>query len=223
MGSLLIRMSDVSLSLFNFSFNVYCIYLFILSLSVYPLIIVFYRRNIYVYANIVPDYKSSTQTPPFQASQRRSRAECSEHPLAIYSEKKDSKRHQTDNEDDTLGFKEDSRLYSRPFVYDRPFLVHVSVKDEGVGISAKDHERIFNMFEQVHSAETQKSPGTGLGLNITRKLCELMEGDVSVRSSLGKGSTFTAMMVLEWEKAEEKNDNPLAQSTIKEHIAQRPV
>jgi signal transduction histidine kinase/DNA-binding response OmpR family regulator len=63
------------------------------------------------------------------------------------------------------------------------------VKDTGIGISIEDQERIFDPFVQVSSVTYQK--GTGLGLTITRKFIDLMEGKISVTSSPGKGSVFS--------------------------------
>ncbi len=67
---------------------------------------------------------------------------------------------------------------------------HFSVKDTGIGISAKDHERLFKSFSQVDSSVTRKYGGTGLGLAISKELTELMGGNLWVESAEGAGSTF---------------------------------
>jgi CheY-like chemotaxis protein len=71
----------------------------------------------------------------------------------------------------------------------------VSVRDTGVGISAKDATRIFAPFEQATHGQKQES-GVGLGLAITRELARLMGGDVEVDSQPGRGSQFRFRVTL---------------------------
>ena len=66
-----------------------------------------------------------------------------------------------------------------------------SVQDSGIGMTSEQLERVFNPFVQADASMSRKFEGTGLGLSIVRKLVDLMEGDVLVRSALGQGSTFT--------------------------------
>ena len=65
-----------------------------------------------------------------------------------------------------------------------------SISDTGIGIPRGDHERIFNRFEQVRSSGNHQHGGSGLGLAISRKLVNLMGGDIRVESEPGRGSTF---------------------------------
>jgi signal transduction histidine kinase len=67
----------------------------------------------------------------------------------------------------------------------------VSVSDQGIGISVEDQKRVFTSFEQVHKGDTRKYGGTGLGLSISRSLVRMHGGELSVKSTLGEGSTFT--------------------------------
>jgi len=69
--------------------------------------------------------------------------------------------------------------------------VLIDVEDTGIGIAASQFERIFNPFVQVQSGNTRTSEGVGLGLSISRDMARQMGGDISLRSELGKGSTFT--------------------------------
>lgn len=72
--------------------------------------------------------------------------------------------------------------------------VVIMVRDTGIGISAEDQERIFEEFYQVGASRTQE--GTGLGLALTRRLVELHDGQLTVESEPGVGSTFTVTMPL---------------------------
>jgi len=66
--------------------------------------------------------------------------------------------------------------------------VRVSVQDNGIGIDPGSRDRIFRMFERLHSHD--KYPGTGIGLAIARKAVELHGGKIRVESELGQSSTF---------------------------------
>ena len=69
----------------------------------------------------------------------------------------------------------------------------VAVTDTGIGIKAKDQERVFREFEQVDSSYGRQQQGTGLGLALTKKLVEMHGGRIWLESEgiEGKGSTFT--------------------------------
>ncbi|MBF0288729.1 MAG: hypothetical protein HQM14_12995 [SAR324 cluster bacterium] len=65
------------------------------------------------------------------------------------------------------------------------------IKDQGIGIDKEDQGRIFKAFEQVDDSSTRNFDGSGLGLSITKRLIDLMEGQISVQSlGKGTGSTF---------------------------------
>lgn len=72
----------------------------------------------------------------------------------------------------------------------------LSVADSGIGMSAEQMGRLFQPFVQADSSTTRRYGGTGLGLSIVRHLAELMGGDATVESALGKGSTFTVTLDL---------------------------
>jgi len=69
--------------------------------------------------------------------------------------------------------------------------VSISVHDTGIGIAPAQQDQIFQPFVQVDAGHTRRRDGSGLGLTISRRLARLMEGDLTVKSSLGDGATFT--------------------------------
>jgi two-component system sensor histidine kinase/response regulator len=73
---------------------------------------------------------------------------------------------------------------------DGELLVRFDVEDSGIGIAAEKLPSLFQAFEQADASTTRKYGGTGLGLTITRRLAQLMGGDVGVRSERRRGSTF---------------------------------
>lgn len=73
---------------------------------------------------------------------------------------------------------------------DMHYMVHITVKDTGMGIPPQRMNRLFQSFSQVDTSTTRKFGGTGLGLAISKSLAELMHGTIWVESEEGKGSTF---------------------------------
>ena len=72
--------------------------------------------------------------------------------------------------------------------------MQIVVADTGVGIPAEEKETIFEAFAQRKNQDQSKYAGTGLGLSITRRLVEIIGGEISLQSEVGKGSTFTALL-----------------------------
>ncbi len=73
----------------------------------------------------------------------------------------------------------------------------ISVSDTGIGIPPHAREYIFDEFRQVDSSSKRLYGGTGLGLSLVQKLTRAMGGTVSLRSEVGKGSTFTVTLPLD--------------------------
>ena len=76
--------------------------------------------------------------------------------------------------------------------------VAFSVSDTGIGIAAEDQERIFQEWTQVDGKLQKAAKGSGLGLPLSRKLAQLLGGDVYVKSELGMGSTFVAVIPISY-------------------------
>jgi two-component system, OmpR family, sensor histidine kinase SenX3 len=73
-------------------------------------------------------------------------------------------------------------------------VVSIAVTDQGIGIAAKDHQRIFERFFRVDRARSRTTGGVGLGLSIVRHVVSNHGGTVSVVSEEGRGSTFTIVL-----------------------------
>lgn len=80
----------------------------------------------------------------------------------------------------------------------------IQVKDTGIGIEEENIERIFGSFEQSSVRISREFGGSGLGLSICKKLCELMGGEISVVSEEGKGSIFTVTLSLAYGESSEE-------------------
>ncbi|MGN0437319.1 MAG: response regulator, partial [Lachnospiraceae bacterium] len=70
-------------------------------------------------------------------------------------------------------------------------ILHFSVKDTGIGIKEEDLEKLFSAFERIEEKRNRNVEGTGLGMNITIQLLELMGSKLNVKSVYGKGSVFS--------------------------------
>ena len=67
----------------------------------------------------------------------------------------------------------------------------VAVTDEGIGIAEEDQARLFSRFVRIETKATERVSGTGLGLWLSREIARMHDGDLTVESALGRGSTFT--------------------------------
>ncbi|MDX2051149.1 MAG: ATP-binding protein [Polyangiaceae bacterium] len=81
--------------------------------------------------------------------------------------------------------------------------VRISVKDTGIGIDPKNHDKLFQSFSQVDGSLTRQYGGTGLGLAICKGLVEKMKGEIGFSSDYGVGSTFYFSLPLEVAQAEQ--------------------
>ena len=73
----------------------------------------------------------------------------------------------------------------------------LSVKDSGKGIEADAQSKIFDKFVQLENTYTKTGSSTGLGLTITKKFDEMMNGQIKVESKLGNGANFIVVLPME--------------------------
>lgn len=107
--------------------------------------------------------------------------------------------------------------------------IRIAVADSGIGISEKNMDKLFIRFSQVDASDTRKFGGSGLGLVISKQICELMGGTITVQSKEGIGSTFIAEIPLkvvkaaevEAEKEEENKKDDAALFSINAHSKAR--
>lgn len=94
-------------------------------------------------------------------------------------------------------------------------LLTCEVIDTGIGIPEEIHSNIFDVFTQADASTTRDFGGTGLGLSIAKRLCELMQGDIELTSTVREGSCFKFHVTLK--AGEGKNPNPML------HLNQLPI
>jgi len=68
--------------------------------------------------------------------------------------------------------------------------LEVNVSDSGIGMKKEDVDKLFQPFQQIDMSSTKSHEGTGLGLYLSKKILELLHGDISIKSQLGIGSVF---------------------------------
>ena len=105
-------------------------------------------------------------------------------------------------------------------------MLDVAVQDTGIGMSPEQIDKLFQAFSQADSSITRKYGGTGLGLTICKRLCELMGGEIKVSSKPGQGSLFSFWIKLGKSEASTEetyepvrhalvvDDNPLARNVL---------
>jgi hypothetical protein len=84
--------------------------------------------------------------------------------------------------------------------------IRLSVSDSGIGIPPEKIDHVFDEFSQADETTTRDYGGTGLGLPISRRFCQMMGGDITVESTIGEGSTFTIRLPLQVAEVVEESE-----------------
>src|SRR5262249_39368689 len=96
-----------------------------------------------------------------------------------------------------------------------------SVSDTGIGIAPEDQERIFEEWTQIEGKLQKTAKGSGLGLPLSKRFAQLLGGDVYVKSDLGVGSTFFAVIPLRFTGEPEVTYTPEPKPAV--DASKRPV
>jgi PAS domain S-box-containing protein len=105
--------------------------------------------------------------------------------------------------------------------YSGQIMLHVQVRDSGIGIPEERHDRLFQSFSQVDPSTSRKYGGTGLGLVISKRLVEMMGGSMWFASEVGKGSTFHFNLPLEVDQSVGIPSNNIAALNTNPHAFQQ--
>ena len=117
--------------------------------------------------------------------------------------------------------KESGDSTQRPTPY-----ITFKVADTGIGMTPEQRAKLFQAFSQADASTTRKYGGTGLGLIITQKFCQMMGGEISVESEAGKGTTFSFWLpeqVQERQPEPPKEDNSAIEQEHTQTISPSPL
>lgn len=94
--------------------------------------------------------------------------------------------------------------------------IQFQVQDTGIGITPEQQKQLFQPFTQGDASTTRRYGGTGLGLTISQRFCQMMQGHIAVDSALGKGSTFTIYLPLLVQSPFKGSEYPNLEATVED-------
>ncbi|SKB13874.1 Two-component system sensory histidine kinase [Planktothrix sp. PCC 11201] len=97
------------------------------------------------------------------------------------------------------------------------------VRDTGIGITPEQQKQLFEPFTQGDASTTRRYGGTGLGLTISQRFCQMMQGSISANSEPSKGSTFTVYLPLWVQSLFSEPENPTLQPEPEEPLGQQDL
>jgi len=118
--------------------------------------------------------------------------------LIIKSDERRTKQIITNLVSNAVKFTDNGMIALKVVKEDR--MVEVSVEDTGIGIKEEDMDQLFKAFSRIHVEGVQIREGTGLGLYLSRKIADLLGGELTAKSEWGQGSKFRFSVPLNYEK-----------------------
>ncbi|MDM8549046.1 DUF3365 domain-containing protein [Desulfobacterales bacterium HSG2] len=101
----------------------------------------------------------------------------------------DNRQRTTDDEQPSTGNRQPETVNRQPSTVNRQLTIHFEVEDTGEGIASDELDSLFDAFVQTETGQKSQE-GTGLGLAISRKFVQMMGGDITVESEVGRGTVF---------------------------------
>ena len=98
-------------------------------------------------------------------------------------------------------------------MYDKTDRIVISIKDTGIGIPEDKLNSIFERFDQVENTIKRNKEGSGIGLSLVKSLVELHDGNIEVKSEIGKGSEFIITLpITQMNQTLDKNEKSILRS-----------
>lgn len=135
--------------------------------------------------------------------------ETEESPATVFSDQERLRQILTNLITNAVKYSDRGTITLRILTTDGGRRLQITVSDQGIGMTPEQIERIFDPFHQVDGSETRERGGVGLGLAIVGRLVDLLQGEISVSSEKGVGSTFTVVLPIVLDSTPVLGDVPL--------------